>query len=127
MPVSKEYLEAVSKDPALRAEAEQASLEALGELLEERGLEDEAAKVLEAAAEKVARAHGFEPVDEDEGAEKLSLDELDAVAGGGVTCICPAVGGGGGEGVACGCAAFGWGENDDGVQCFCAGGGAGTV
>ena len=33
MPVSKEYLEAVSKDPALRAEAEQASLEALGELL----------------------------------------------------------------------------------------------
>ena len=88
MTVNKKFLEAVSKDEALKSELEQATLEALGEFLKSKGLEAEAGKVAEAAIEKVAEAHGFK-ADE---MEEVSTDELEAVAGG--ICFC-AVGGGG--------------------------------
>ena len=78
MAISKKFLQAVSEDKDLEKEVVQASFEALGELLKERGLEDEAAEVLSAAAEKVAEAHGFEPADDDE----LDIDDLEEVSGG---------------------------------------------
>jgi len=119
MAVSKKFYEAASKDPAIRAELEQAALEALAAFLKERGLEDEAAKAAEAAAAKVAEAHGFAP----EEAEKLDLDELDAVAGG--VCACPVVGGGTGNGKECACGVFGAGTNDSSKRCLCYVGGGG--
>ena len=61
MAVSKKFYEEASKDPALRAELEQATLEALAAFLKEKGLEQEAAMATEAAAAKVAEAHGFAP------------------------------------------------------------------
>ena len=82
MAVSKKFLEAVSKDKALNAEVDKATLEALGAFLKEKGLEDEAAKAAEAAMEKIAEAHGFKA----EAMEAVSADELEAVAGGG--CVC---------------------------------------
>ena len=78
MAISKEFLEAVSKDPDLRAEVDEAGFEALGELLKAKGLEEEAAKALDEAAEKVAAAHGFEPA----GGEELAIDDLEGVSGG---------------------------------------------
>ena len=87
MTVNKKFLEAVSKDEALKSELEQATLEALGEFLKSKGLEEEAGKIAEAAMEKVAEAHGFKA---DEMTE-LSEDELEAVAGG--VCACPVAGG----------------------------------
>ena len=121
MAVSKKFYEAVSKDEALRAELEQATLEALAAFLKERGLEDEAAKAAEAAAAKVAEAHGFAP----EEAEKLDLDELDAVAGG--VCACPVAGGGTGNGKQCGCVIGGKGHGDgpNAHNCICLVGGGG--
>ena len=121
MAVSKKFYEAASKDEALRAELEQAALEALGDLLEERGLGQEAAKVLEAAATKVAEAHGFVP----DTSEALDLDELDAVAGG--VCACPGVGGGTGNGKQCGCVIGGKGHGDgpNAHNCICLVGGGG--
>ena len=78
MSLNKNFLEAVSKDEALKSELEQATLAALGEFLKSKGLEAEAGKVAEAAIEKVAEAHGFK-ADE---MEEVSTDELEAVAGG---------------------------------------------
>ncbi|MBQ9001304.1 MAG: hypothetical protein IJ087_05570 [Eggerthellaceae bacterium] len=120
MAVSKKFYEAASKDEALRAELEQATYGALGAFLKEHGLDQEAAKAVEAAAQKVAEAHGFAPEDADE----LDLDELDAVAGG--VCFCPAVGGGTGTGKQCACVVGGKGENDDGSLCACPIVGSGT-
>lgn len=54
MTVNKKFLEAVSKDEALKAEVEHAAVEALSEFMKARGLEEEAAKITEAALEKVA-------------------------------------------------------------------------
>ena len=119
MKVNKKFLEAASKDSALKAELEHATLEALGEFLKSKGLEEEAGKVAEAAMEKVAEAHGFKA---DEMIE-LSDDELEAVAGG--VCHCPAVGGGTGTGKQCACVIIGTGENYSGENCDCAGGGYG--
>ena len=89
MPISKKFLQAVSEDEALKAEVARASYEALGELLKEKGLEDEAAQVLAAAAEKVAEAHGFELADDD----AIDIDDLEDVSGGTrlITCISPEV------------------------------------
>ena len=117
--VSKKFLEAVSKDSALKSELEQATLAALGEFLKSKGLEEEAGKIAEAAMEKVAEAHGFKA---DEMTE-LSEDELEAVAGG--VCACPVAGGGTGTGKACACAAVGFGTNDSGKKCACCLGGYG--
>ena len=78
MAVSKKFLQAVTEDEALEAEVVRASYEALGELLKEKGLEDEATQVLAAAAEKVAEAHGFELADDD----ALDIDDLEDVSGG---------------------------------------------
>ncbi len=78
MAVSKEFLEAVSNDRDLESEVERATYDALGELLKEKGLEEEAGRAMEAAMEKVAEAHGFEPADPDE----LAIDELEGVSGG---------------------------------------------
>ena len=78
MAISKEFLEAVSKDPDLEAEVYEAEYGALGELLKAKGLEEEAAKALEEAAEKVAAAHGFEPA----GDAELDIDDLEGVSGG---------------------------------------------
>ena len=118
MPVSKKFYEAVTKDPALKAELEQATLEALEALLKENGLEEEAVKAAQAAADKVAEAHGFAPEDTDE----LDLDELDAVAGG--VCACPVVGGGTGNGKQCACVGWGQGEGNRKI-CVCVAGGGG--
>ena len=71
MAISKEFLEAVSKDPDLEAEVYEAEYGALGELLKAKGLEEE-------AAEKVAAAHGFEPA----GDAELDIDDLEGVSGG---------------------------------------------
>ena len=119
MKVNKKFLEAASKDSALKSELEQATLEALGEFLKSKGLEEEAGKVAEAAMEKVAEAHGFKA---DEMIE-LSDDELEAVAGG--YCFCPAVGGGTGTGKQCACVIGGTGTNDSGKKCNCPGYGYG--
>ena len=119
MTVNKKFLEAVSKDSALKSELEHATLEALGEFLKSKGLEEEAGKIAEAAMEKVAEAHGFKA---DEMTE-LSEDELEAVAGG--VCACPVAGGGTGTGKACACAAVGFGTNDSGKKCACCLGGYG--
>jgi len=78
MAISKEFFEAVSKDQDLRAEVDEAGYEALGEFLKAKGLEEEAAKALEEAAEKVAAAHGFEPA----GDAELDIDDLEGVSGG---------------------------------------------
>ena len=101
MPFSKKFLEATSKDEALRAELEREILEALitylrekgieleagqvtgealTELLKERGLEEEATKIAESVIERFSKAHGFED-EQDVQDEELVLDELDAVAG----------------------------------------------
>ena len=117
--VSKKFLEAVSRDSALKSELEQATLEALGEFLKSKGLEEEAGKIAEAAMEKVADAHGFKA---DEMTE-LSEDELEAVAGG--ICFCVVGGGGTGTGKACGCGVYGVGTNDSGKRCGCFMGGDG--
>lgn len=93
--------------------------EALGDFLKENDLETKADKVMEAAAERVAEAHGF---DDDE-MEELDLDELDAVAGG--MCFCLVVGGGTGHGKRCGCGVYGKGTNDSGKLCECIGRGFG--
>ncbi len=113
MKVNKKFLEAVSKDEALKVELEQAALEALGEFLKSKGLEAEARKIAEAATEKVAEAHGFRADD----MEEISDDELKAVAGGG--CECGFAGGGSGTGKKCFCFLFGKGTNDDGTFCSC--------
>ena len=78
MAISKEFLEAVSKDPDLEAEVYEAEYGALGEFLKAKGLEEEAAKALEEAAEKVAAAHGFEPA----GDAEFDIDDLEGVSGG---------------------------------------------
>jgi len=78
MAISKEFFEAVSKDQDLRAEVDEAGYEALGEFLKAKGLEEEAGKVLEEAAEKVAAAHGFEPA----GGTELDINDLEGVSGG---------------------------------------------
>ncbi len=119
MTVSKKFLEAASKDSALKAELEQATLAALGEFLKSKGLEAEAAKITEAAMTKVAEAHGFK-ADE---MEDISGDELEAVAGG--WCGCPVVGGGTGTGKQCACVGYGTGTNDSLKDCFCLVGGEG--
>ena len=61
--------------------------------------------------------------------KELSMDELDAVAGGGL-CACPVAGGGtpDADQEACGCVMFGGGYNKSGgSRCFCVAGGAGSV
>ena len=78
MAISKEFFEAAAKDKNLEAEAMQAAYDALGEFLEEKGLEDEANQIMDAAAEKVAEAHGFELADDD----ALDIDDLEYVSGG---------------------------------------------
>lgn len=78
MAISKEFIEAAAKDESLEVEAMRAAYDALGEFLEEKGLENEANQIMDAAVEKVAEAHGFAPADEDE----LSLDNLEEVSGG---------------------------------------------
>lgn len=78
MAVSKEFLEAVSNDKDLEAEVNQATFDALAEFLKEKGLEDEAREIMEAATEKVAEAHGFEPADPNE----LDLEDLEGIVGG---------------------------------------------
>ena len=119
MTVNKKFLEAVSKDSALKSELEHATLEALGEFLKSKGLEEEAVKIAEAAMTKIAEDHGFKS----EEMTELSEDELEAVAGG--VCACPVAGGGTGTGKACACAAVGFGTNDSGKKCACCLGGYG--
>ena len=78
MAISKEFIEAAAKDKNLEAEAMQAAYDALGDFLEEKGLEDEANQIMDAAVEKVAEAHGFELADDD----ALDIDDLEYVSGG---------------------------------------------
>jgi predicted house-cleaning noncanonical NTP pyrophosphatase (MazG superfamily) len=114
MTINKRFLEAASKDEALKLEVEEAALEALCEFLKAKGLEEETAKITEAAMVKVAEAHGFRA---DEMTE-LSEDEFEAVAGG--VCGCGIVGGGTGTGKQCFCLfPTGAGVNDSGKPCHC--------
>ena len=78
MSVSKEFLELVSKDDAVKEELSGAAFAALLDLLKEKGLAEEAGKAVDAAAAAVAKAHGFKA----EAMEEASEDELKAVAGG---------------------------------------------
>ncbi|MBQ3394713.1 MAG: hypothetical protein IJG55_00095 [Synergistaceae bacterium] len=138
MTVNKRFLEAASKDEALKSEVEHAALEALGEFLIAKGLKEEAgkieleqaklksldkfliakgfgeeaAKITETAMTKVAEAHGFRS---DEMIE-LSEDELKAVAGGVAVCLCFVGGGGSGDGVRCICMLTGDGVYPDGRE-----------
>ena len=119
MTVSKKFLEAVSKDKALNAEVDKATLEALGAFLKAKGLEDEAAKAAEAAMEKIAEAHGFKA----EAMEAVSADELEAVAGGG--CVCCFRGTGNLLGDRCKCGTCGTGDHYPHGYCKCTISGAG--
>ena len=123
MSASKDLYEAASRDEALKAELERASWEALDAFLKERGLERDAAGAVEAAARKVAEAHGLSAGPAAGTAAELDLDELDAVAGG--TCKCPGAGTGSGTGKQCFCLLYGKGENDSGKRCVCQIGGVG--
>lgn len=78
MSAMKEFFDLVSKDKDVKIELGEEALRALTELLAEKGLKDDARRVLEAAREKVAEAHGFKPGE----MEELSEDEMQAVAGG---------------------------------------------
>ena len=78
MSAAKEFFDLVSKDKDVKIELGEESLRALTELLAEKGLKDDARRVLEAVAEKVAETHGFKFGE----MEELSEDELAAVAGG---------------------------------------------
>ncbi len=126
MKVNKKFLEAVSKDEALKAELEQAALAALGEFLKSKGLEAEAGKITEAATEKVAEAHGFRADD----MEEISDDELKSVVGGG-GCGCWLGGGGAGGKISCACFLGGYGgdwtkeEGNTKFRCVCPYAGAG--
>ena len=79
---SKKFFELAASDKAVQAELEKASLEALKALVAEKGLKDEAQKVLADAAAKVAEAHGLKLG----GMEELDVDEMKAVAGGTYNC-----------------------------------------
>lgn len=78
MSATKEFFDLVSKDKDVKIELGKETVKALTVLLAEKGLNEDAQKVLEAAAEKVAKANGFDL----NAMEELSLDELSAVAGG---------------------------------------------
>ena len=75
---SKKFFELVTTDKAVQAELDKASMKALKDLLDAKGLHDESQKALEGAAAKVAEAHGLNLGWMDE----LDLDEMEAVVGG---------------------------------------------
>ena len=105
---AKKFLEAVSKDEALKKE-----------LMTAKDTEE---------ALTIAKAHGYELKAEDFEVAKMdepSEDEMEAVAGGEVGgCGCVGIGGGGGAGLACGCLGVGFGKGaGGGCGCFGAGGG----
>ena len=106
----KKFLEAMSKDEALREKLTTMDKDAIIAAAKELGFE-------------LTEADFVQPEDE------LNEDELDAVAGGG-SCGC-AVGGGGTKGSnypACGCVAAGWGKDKDGdLRCSCTVCGAGAT
>ena len=101
----KKFLEAASKDEALKAE-----VNALAEKFDRKSADENA---LKAAAIELAAKHGFTLTDDDfkpSEMTELTEDEMKAVAGG----------------TGCGCAIFGGGgDGEGGVDCFCAAGGAG--
>ena len=122
MAVSKEFLELVSKDAAVKEELNGATFKALLDLLKDKGFAKEAAKAVDTAMTAVAEAHGFKP----EAMEEVNEDELKAVAGGkhmscwhtgegsgkGWSCKCSEIGAGAGLG-ACACVVKGDGEGLD--------------
>ena len=79
MSSTKEFFDLVSKDANVKIELGEASLKALLSLMAEKGLGDDAKKVIEDVTTKIAEARGFDL----NATEELSEDELDAVAGGG--------------------------------------------
>ena len=115
MPVSKKFLDLVSKDSAVKKELDSATYKALFEFLKARGLEDEAAKAVDTATAAVAEAHGFKP----EAMEEVSEDELKAVAGG-IWCDCEITGcGHDGKHTYCSCPIGGEGADGSGGKCYC--------
>ncbi len=82
MSAMKEFFDLVSKDKDVKIELGEESLRALTELLAEKGLKDDARRVLEAVTAKVAETHGFKFGE----MEELSDGELEAVAGGALGC-----------------------------------------
>lgn len=82
MSATKEFFDLVSKDKDVKIELGEESLRALTELLAEKGLKNDARRVLEAVMAKVAETHGFKLGE----MEELSLDEMQAVAGGALGC-----------------------------------------
>ena len=120
MALSKKFLDAVSKDPALKAEVDNAVLGTLNEFLKARGLTDEAGKATASAMEKIAEAHGFKA----EAMEEVDEDEMKAVAGGG-TCSCEPSGSGSGWVFKCTCEYAGAGSGGGACVCAYTGVGAG--
>ncbi|MBQ3449510.1 MAG: hypothetical protein IJG34_06420 [Synergistaceae bacterium] len=78
MSAMKEFFDLVSKDKDVKIELGTETVKALTALLAEKGLKDDARRVLEAVTAKVAEAHGFKFGE----MEELSEDEMQAVAGG---------------------------------------------
>ena len=111
----KRFLEAVSSDEALQKEF--------------KVLADSATKEADAhksAIVELAAEHGFtltEDYFKPSEMGELSMDELEAVAGG--VCFCPLVGGGTGTGKQCVCGLSGLGTNDSGKTCKCSWSGLG--
>ncbi len=79
MPSMKNFFESILKDKDLKIEFDEEIMKALLSLLEQKGLKDEAVKMLATVTEKFSEAHGFKPSE----MEELSEEELEAIAGGG--------------------------------------------
>ena len=109
----KKFLEAVSKDEALREKVNTMDKDAIIATAKELGIE-------------LTETDFAQPEGE------MNTDELDAVAGGGV-CACVTAGGGkaGGYDKACGCYILGGGDGTGSnglyARCFCVYGGGGEV
>ena len=112
----KKFMEALQADKELKAAFKQAT----------EGIKPEEQN---AAVVKFAREKGFDLSEADliPDGQEISLDELDNVAGGKLTCFCLAAGGGGGtdinDGKTIGCACVIYGQGGDGDSsdwnCLC--------
>ena len=115
----KKFLEAASKDEALKAE-----VNALAEKFDRKSADENA---LKAAAIELAAKHGFTLTDDDfkpSEMTELTEDEMKSVAGG-ATCSCSPEGSGKGTFLDCDCFGIGDGKGVGGCACVYGGWGGG--